>query len=93
MRRRGPPAHGVLERDELALAGRGGQVRECGRVDAVLEVGSEERASLGVVRIARGVKHVWGGAVVVGRPLVEVVRDVEGGRVRGSVLEVDDDDL
>ena len=35
----------------------------------MFEVGSEERASLGVVRIARGVKHVWGGAVVVGRPL------------------------
>jgi hypothetical protein len=60
---------------------------------AVLEVGGEERAALGVGRVARGVEHVWGWAVVVGRPLDKVVRDVERGWVWGRVLKVDDDDL
>jgi hypothetical protein len=59
----------------------------------VLEVGRKECATLGVGRVARGVEHVWGWAVIVGRPLVEMVRDVEGCWIRGSVLKVDDDDL
>jgi len=59
----------------------------------VLEVSGEEGAPLGVGRVARGVEHVWGWAVIVGRPLVEMVRDVEGCWIRGSVLKVDNDDL
>ena len=60
---------------------------------AVFEVGGEERAALAVGRVARGVEHVWGWAVVVCCPLDEVVRDVERGWVWGRVLKVDDDDL
>ena len=59
----------------------------------MLEVGGEERAALGVGRVARGVEHVWGWAVVVCRPLDEVVRDVKRGWVWGRVLKVDDDYL
>ena len=59
----------------------------------VLEVGCKECATLDVGRVARGVEHVWGWAVIVGCPLVEMVRDVERCWIRGSVFKVDNDDL
>ena len=59
----------------------------------VLEVGGKEDAPLGVGRVARGFEHVWGWVVVVRCPLVEMVRNVEGCWIRGSVLKVDNDDL
>lgn len=96
MRRRAPCADSLLQCNKLTLARGGGQVSKGGHVRwccAVLEVSGEERASFGVVRVARRVKHVRCWAVVVGCPLVEVVRDVEGGWVWGRVLKVDENDL
>ena len=44
-------------------------------------------------RVPAGVEEVGRGPVVVGGPLVEVVRDVEGSGVRRRVFEIDDNDL
>ena len=59
----------------------------------VREVRAVEVPALVEGRVPSRVKDVWDGAVVVRRPLVEVVGDIERGRVRRGVLEVDDDDL
>ncbi len=95
MRRGAPRPHGLLKFGELTLARCRREVREgrCVGRDAIGEVRGEERAPLSVIRIARQVKHVGCWAVVVGCPLVKMVRNVECGWVCGSILEVDDDNL
>ena len=57
------------------------------------EVRTVEVSALGEGRVPRRVKDMWGGAVVVRRPLVEVVSIVERGQVQRGVLTVDDNDL
>ena len=55
----------------------------------VRQVRVVEVEALRVRGVARRVEDVRRRAVVVGRPLLEVVRDVERGRVRRRVLEVE----
>ena len=88
LRRGAPRAHLAVELRHLR--------RERGRVARgarVGEVGAVEVLALCERRVAGRVEEVWDGPVVVRRPLVEVVRDVERGRVRRRVFEIDDDDL
>lgn len=86
MRRGTPRAHLCVERAQF----RSGRRRA---LCAAREVRPVEVVALGGRGVARGVEGVRRAAVVVGRPLVEVVRDVERSGIRRRVFKVDDDDL
>lgn len=100
VRRRAPRVDLVLKHLhfelELRARGRDAGLRVFGgrqRRARVLEVGGVEvaaRVERGVLGVVEEVRRV---AVVVGRPLMEVVSEVEGGRVWRGVFEVDDDNL
>ena len=57
------------------------------------EVRAVKVGALSARRVAGRVEDVRLLRVIIGSPLMEVVRDVERCRVRGRVLEVDDNDL
>ena len=99
MRRGAPGADMAVELLRVRLEGAFGKLLGNLRLRVVdVALGVREVRTIEVSALLRsgievGIEYAGCGPVVVHRPLVEVVRDVEGGRVRGSVLEVNDYDL